>query len=1206
MYRGINKLVTLVLVIILLFGVLPVFNNVEAVSQGFSLVSYVWGSTQNPQKVYPGSSDVILILQLINNFPFKIDSIVGNLSLPNGFTDVYGHSSSVAVGVVEDNYTVRNYIYPGELFRLSYILNIGDTLSPGTYYGNLSLNYTYYNSSSNSVVTSTYVINDVPLIVSDFPVFTFSVKKVLWLGDGVEVNATPGARDLSLHIYVRNLGGESIDDLWGSVDLSPPFYPRESMVHYGGVGKNSVFELVFNDIDIEYGYPPGIYYETLILNFSFRGYGDAVKHYNYSMVLPLRLDNSEYAGVEVVRVSWNGFIKVYPGSRRVYLKVTLENMGRFTLSDIYAVGNLPPGFSSELGKGVINATVDGVYRYGDFIDIVFGPLYINSTISSGIYYMDIDVRGVGSIGGSSLIVEQSITVPMIISNYSSMFDVVSVEWLYEGQPAFALPGSRDITLLIKVAYRGEEEISGVSPTLLLPPGFTIKEVKETPQAVSPSNIFTLSFVLDASRVLTPKYYSAHIHLEYVLSVNNLNTIVSSNITFPIKISDPDVFNSRIRVVNFYWGVGVPKYVYPATEDNPFTVAIINYGPYDIRGASLSIQVPPGFTVHSRNVTLTNLLIVGSSSETTFYISVGKSLEAGSYNFNLTISYIIDLYGVEIEKHVVERLSVEIVDTPFPQPYIKVLSYQWENGYRVYPGTEKARLAVSLENDAPFSISAIHIYPMLPEGFSMSEGSVMFYVDGPITPWGSFSFPMMIDVGRDVKPGYYHIELSMDYLLNSGGDGVEINESLDILVHVDKLGGIRYLFYRWIGYSPGPGSAGSSLTLVFRNDLFNVMNGLYATILLPEGFKSAYTGLSTVNVTPYLTSSLNGLSRFLSGQNIEFNLGQSSLSKKSVSRGDYIILSVPVIISPDLKVGSYEAMVILNFLDEWSMVREYQLRCPFNLPGSVNYVEVVENRSRLVVGSRETNVSIVLRNPGTSPMYDVYVGISSFSQVVAFSSSIKHIVILPPGEEAELVWRASVLPTTSFVGGLPALITISYVDSVGVKHLLNQTIILYVEGLARLKIIDVYVEPETPYAKSLISVSATIVNVGSDVAKNTEVYLMGENLLVNADSYTFLGDIDTGTQIPFTLYGVLNASRGETTFYLIIKYSNLFNEEATIRYPITVKVGVQPKETESSSPVTLIEDYWKIIVIGAVLIFLVLSGFLIHRMYIASKSRLEMG
>jgi hypothetical protein len=209
--------------------------------------------------------------------------------------------------------------------------------------------------------------------------------------------------------------------------------------------------------------------------------------------------------------------------------------------------------------------------------------------------------------------------------------------------------------------------------------------------------------------------------------------------------------------------------------------------------------------------------------------------------------------------------------------------------------------------------------------------------------------------------------------------------------------------------------------------------------------------------------------------------------------------------------------------------------------------------------------------------------------------------MDPRETIILTWKATVSPKTSYVGGVPALVSLIYYDPNGYLHTFNQTVILYIEGLARLKVIDVVVEPSQVPSNSSFSVSATLVNVGSDVAKHVEAYIVGDNIVLDSDSYVYLGDIDVGTQIPFTLYGYVEDYIGELNVSLVIKYSNVFNEEKTIIYPLVIEV-VERVEEEGKQ-LFVISDMWKLIITIVVSFFLVVSVYLIYRLYKGSRAEM---
>ena len=1200
-----RKVISTLIIFVFLAQFFTGFIHISAASpDGFEFVSCNWGSANNPQKVYPGSTNVVLVIEVINKYPYTLSSVVGNLSLPTGFTDVNGYSYSVAVGNVQSNSTSRSSVKSGEVFRLNYILNLDENLTPDTYKTSVVLNYTYFDSSSGTLKSSSYTLNDIPLRVSNFPTYSFTVKKITWYAGNTIINATIGSRGVSLHIMIENEANTSIDDLYAYLNLKKPFNPTQVSVHYGGVEAKTSFELVFNNINIEYNASSNVYIENLILNYTFRGYGNALNDYTTQLNVTLYVYPSVNANLELVKVSWQGFDKSYSGERGGYINLLLENMGDYTITNIYYIGYLPNGFKNQFNSRVVNNTYSGNVGYGDFLDLSLGPLYIEQSVSPGVYYMTLHIRGIGTINGVDVIAEENLSVPIIVNEYSPIFEVVSVEWSYNSQPALALPGSKDISLVIKLAYRGEEELSGINPSINLSNDFKIKSVSQPNQIITSSSIFTISFELDISCSVEAKNYVSTLKIKYTVAPNGQNTIKSVSLLIPYHITNVDKFDSEIDVLNGYWGQNSPIYVYPGTQNNPLTITLVDKGVYDAYQLYVKYSLPEGFYISPDISSVTDLLRLSSFVQSLSYINVSDNVSPGYYEFNVTIYYELHIYGAVLNKSKESSFIISISKPVYPPPYLKIIGYMWEGNQDMYSGTDHATLQVSVENNAVFPVSAIHLYVNGVEGISLSEGENYIYSSGPISQWQAFTANLDLNISNTVESGLYPLNLTFDYILNSGGDGCRVVENHTILIRISKLDGVDYIMYSWLGGSSGPGSAGSTLLLVFRNNKFSSIKGLYATISLPKGFISTENDRNVFNITPYSVSSLSQLNNLLSSSDLSTLTSLASSSSTEVSRGDFIVIPINLIINSNISTGYYYANVSLNFLDNWLMARSITLSCAFSLSGTTNYIEVLENVSKIYVGEREANISILLRNPGTATMYDVYVSINSVSQTITFSSAVRHLDEIKAGKEVKLVWRASITPTTSFSGGVPVLINVIFTDPSGNKHVFNQTAILFVETYAKLKLIDMTIYPETLYSTSTLSISATIVDVGNDVAKNTEVYIEGEHLITNSDSYTFLGDIDVGSQIPFTLYGTLDNYTGKTTINLVIKYSNVYNEIKVLKFPINISVNKMPETKGRESPTTLfLRDNWMLIVIAGVIIFLAVSSILIYRMYLASKRRL---
>ena len=783
----------------------------------------------------------------------------------------------------------------------------------------------------------------------------------------------------------------------------------------------------------------------------------------------------------------------------------------------------------------------------------------------------------------------------------SLFEVVQVSWLYNGRPGIALPNTRDITLAIDIAYRGEDDLSGITANMSFPNGFKIKSINYPSGRITPSTIFRVTVDMDIDSTVSPGNYSIPLIMTYTISPQGQNAIHSTNMTLSVIVSRPNMIDSDIIISNVFWGVNSPRTVYPGSQNNPLSIILLDSGGYDINGVYIFFtRLPRGISAYPMNITVSSHIAAGTFATTTAYLNISDDVVPGIYKLGVNITYEIRIYGSIVRHNVYKEFEVEVSKPIFNKPYLKIIHYEWSNNYKVYPGTEEAILSVSMVNDGMYSVSAIHINVSSEAGVKVSNGSNFFYVPGPVNSWGTYNLNIELDIAKNMSPGYHRIELKINYILNSGGDGYPLDETVSLMIYVSPLEGIEYVMHTWVGASPGPGSAGVTLLLIYRNDKIDSMKGLYAVLKMPEGFVSADSGSNEFKVTPVTASSLADLMNLVSG-NIQAGMLTNIPSSSEVSKGDYIALPARLIIAPNVSIGYYNVSVTFNFLDQWNSIHGVRLVSQFRLPGAVEYIDVIEEESYLQVGEKEANVSITFRNPGDAPIYDVYIGIAGYTQMVVFSSSIKHVQMIKPGQDITLTWRASVNPQTSLTGSMPILITISYVDPLGYRRTLNQTAVIYVVGLAKLKIIDL--EVSTPiYTGSEFSVSATIVNVGTDTAKYTEVTLVGDSIETTPDSYSFLGDIDVSYQFPFTLYAKAGNMTGLQTIYLVIKYYDIYNKEYTVKYPIKIRVEEYKVTGAGKTPLQgFIEDYWRIGVFIAVVIFLIVAGLMIYRLIKGARS-----
>ena len=1194
-----KKILSTIIIIIILQTL--IFNLVPVRAQGaFTFVNSLWGSPSSPQKVYPGSLNVNLILFFRNDLGQDLASVYITLYLPSGIESYDGKNNITSRGFVQEDNSIRYNIGSGEIFQANFFLNILEGVEPNEYNCTASLEYyinPYTVGKENVMVWFT---------ISPFPTYSFNFIESYWTtSTGYRVDGSSGARNLNLNLVLKNLGEDSITSISAKLYFENSFYPQTSTSNVNGVGKNELFTLTFSQISIPITTVPGTYVLNLELNCTFRGYGNAVSLQSYTVQVAVDVVTPSSPNLRLVKVSWRNYEKVYPGARAIFLDATVQNFGEYVISESYIRLYLPKGFTDTFGRNIINTTSSATIGYGEFATYSIGPIYVGSNVAPGIYYGNATIECVGSRDNSQLLLLQNVSIPLMVSRYAPNIDVSSIEWLYGGQPAVALPGSQNIQLSITLVNRGEESLSGLSASPILPSGFKLLGENVFSGTVPSGASFTISFYLNISQGVKPDNYIIPVALTFNLNPTSSNTIVSSGIMVPVWVDDPKNFDSEVKLVNVFWGTyGNPITVYPGSKFAPLTVEVANFGLYTVHGLHLKIYTPEAFEIIVGQVDFSTSMPAGSFSTSTFYLNVKFDALPKKYNITLQEQYFISLYGAQISRTRNLTVEVTVFEHTVKKPYAKIISCGWGNGYPVYPGTENATFNVVISNQAPYSISGIYATLKPPKVFSESgfEG-LKAYVSGPLAPWQTTTLSFKLNVGSNTLPKDYSANLTIEYTLLSGGNNVRVKEESVLQIKVNVLNPPEHVYSSWIRYSPGPGNKGALLLIMFRNSEVPIMRGTYVTVTLPKGFKSTVTGNEKVNVTPSSFSSttqVQNILSFFSGQTFAFAQNLPA-PQAQIGKGDLIAVPLQVDVEPEASLGQHYLSAEFNFIDQWGCVQKTVSRAYFTLLGSTNMVEVVEGKSKLFIGSRRALIELFIRNNGTAPLRDVYVAIGGAPQGIAVSSSVKYVPEIGPKCEVNLTWFASVNPQTPYTGSLPILVVVNFADQLGYRRTFNQTAIIYVEGIVDLKLMDTTVSPQVIYPGETLTVSTTVLNLGTYKAKNVEAIVVGSFLENVTGSYAFVGDVDVGAQVPVSLQARVTDVVGERTLYLILRYRNVFNEPITQVYPINVTIFSKPT-TATTTKIPLVEfiDTYRFVFILLILGFLVVSGILIYRLYQRAK------
>ncbi|MEM0060772.1 MAG: hypothetical protein QW726_02430 [Fervidicoccaceae archaeon] len=381
------------------------------------------------------------------------------------------------------------------------------------------------------------------------------------------------------------------------------------------------------------------------------------------------------------------------------------------------------------------------------------------------------------------------------------------------------------------------------------------------------------------------------------------------------------------------------------------------------------------------------------------------------------------------------------------------------------------------------------------------------------------------------------------------------------------------------------------------------------------FSSTNTSMGGV-----LPASSQSVSQVIPLQNIQEYIQQSvssnimsSSAPSSYQKGSSLYFTFPLNINLN-STGTYYANASLSFVDVWGNMREIQLKLPLTVYGSVNYIDV-RISGMLDIRNKYTNLTVLVKNEGSSPAYNVYLTLSppssiltpqSSSSILIASPSTIYIKKIDAGQTISIpvtfVYNPfssqSIMGSTSIVnyGVVPLQISVQYRDAGGQQHSFNNQIAIAVEPFIDLSLSGV----STFLSNGTLRVSGMLINYGSQTAYRISIDLFASN----SSASTFIGDLDAGSQTAFRLDLQVPPSINKENVTMVISYYNGYNE--LTRKVVEFSVTAQPPEapvqtTQQPSLLSVTEIRIAVVMVG---IFLLLSGMLIFRMYRAHSKKIR--
>ncbi|MEM2961331.1 MAG: hypothetical protein QXU67_06970, partial [Candidatus Bathyarchaeia archaeon] len=644
---------------------------------------------------------------------------------------------------------------------------------------------------------------------------------------------------------------------------------------------------------------------------------------------------------------------------------------------------------------------------------------------------------------------------------------------------------------------------------------------------------------------------------------------------------------ELLLTSVYWGSPNPTPVYSGSQYVPLTLRFINDGRYDIVGAvvkAYSVFLTP----IKNSEALAAGLAPGSYSSATLYFNVNA--DAGRIPLNILVNYVFEEFGVHLNITRDFEVYLPVEKYSASASNLMVVSSGWQNNYNIFPRTENATYQVTLTNRAPFPAGGIILSLKLPRNMSSSRST---YIEGPIGSLSTFTASFMVSVGY-IQPGTYNATLTADFILLSGGPGIRCIEEFNLTISInDDSQAMEFIGARWYEGSVGPNTYGAHLIISLRNNFVDSMRGAVLELNLPDGLLNALDNTSYVRVSP-ISVGLPGISQPTQIQDLSeiigTYLGASQMgATQAFSRGD-ILTFVANIHILDISLGIHNLRSELSYIDQWGTRRSVKTSVPVTILGRTEYIEVSTDGS-LSVRSRFTNISLSIRNAGSSPAYDIYLIISPYQgmPILIASPAINYIRVIGASEVVNVPINLAYNPlgfisqvggvTTITYGPVPLMISVVYRDASGALKSFNNTLTVVVDPFIDLLIKDVRATGKS----SSSTVSGVIINYGSATAYRVKAVFEVRDV----NESRLIGDVAPGDELAFRI----DLPRYGESGMLRIEYYNIFDELASRE--MLLNIELQPETPITPIPSEGIGfETW--IVVAAVIIFLSLAFLLIYR------------
>ncbi len=434
----------------------------------------------------------------------------------------------------------------------------------------------------------------------------------------------------------------------------------------------------------------------------------------------------------------------------------------------------------------------------------------------------------------------------------------------------------------------------------------------------------------------------------------------------------------------------------------------------------------------------------------------------------------------------------------------------EPNLTVLPGIRN-QLSLRVENLGPTPIYNVSLQAVA----GQASIEMPFRYKNAIMAGEKADFPMYVSVPAPLKGGVVQLTINMEYNDLSGNMNeyqetftLKVSESLDEPRIITRIMNASFI-------KTGVNEA----TL----EIENVGEGVAKEV--------------TVKVTPQAGLSI---------------LGNSTVYISRLDPGE--IVRYPLKISSDMQ-GSYTISITAEYEDSWGETHIdtfYQGMRVSESPDTS--IELSLPLSSVKAGS-SSNVTVFLKAIDGFAK-DVWVTASSRT-ISILGSPVRHINVINEGEKS-CVSFTTYVPENLVGSPTDFEISLKYITMNGKIRSEIYHLSLLAVGEIKLELLDYTTYPETPHPGDEVGITVSIVNKGTDTARQVTSYLVDTDGLVPlGGNKTFIGDAGVDSIIPvsYSLKIPEQMNPGQRTVSIKLTYKDSFNKH--YQYTISIPINITP-------------------------------------------------